>query len=325
MTGLRPRRRWRPGWALGAALLWGPPVAAQAPPDSVLAVQAGATLERDSVTVGDVVRLTVRVRAPKGATISFPAAGDSVGAVQALEPPVVRDGPDTSAADRIATYRLAAWDVGSLPIRLGDVLVQTEGRERRVTVPLPTLTAVSVLPADTALRVPKPARPLLAVRPARPLWWLGALALAALLLLLLLWMLRRRRRAPAFAIDPYERALEDFDRVEGLRLVDAGEPGRHAALMADVVRRYLAARVPAASLAHTSAELLRAARGVRTVPYEELGELLRAVDPIKFGAQEVTSAAARELGVRAREIVREEHDRATVEETVALDPSREAA
>ena len=36
-------------------------------------VQAGVTLERDTLTVGEVVLLSVRVRAPRGATINFPA------------------------------------------------------------------------------------------------------------------------------------------------------------------------------------------------------------------------------------------------------------
>ena len=127
-------------------------------------VQAGVTLDRDTVTVGDVVRLRVRVRAPQGATINFPTAVDSLGPVQSLDPPTVTDGADSaSAADRVATYRMAAWDVGRQPIKLGDVLVQTDDGERRVALTLPSLFVRSVLPADTSLRVPKPARALLAM------------------------------------------------------------------------------------------------------------------------------------------------------------------
>ena len=58
---------------------------------------------------------------------------------------------------------MAAWDVGSLRIKLGDVLVQTDDDERRVALPLPTLFVRSVLPADSAERVPKPARELVEV------------------------------------------------------------------------------------------------------------------------------------------------------------------
>lgn len=304
--------RFRPlALATCAALAMSTPAArAQAP--TRIPVQAGATIDRDSVTVGDVVRLTVRVRGPRNAIINFPAAVDSLGPVQSLGPPDVRDGADSiEAADRIAVYRLAAWDVGSLRIRLGDVLVQTDDDERRVALPLPTLFVRSVLPADTAQRVPKPARDLLESRVPLPWWWWVAAAIAALVLGFgLWWWLRRRRRARGFTGDPFADAEIEFERVERLRLVDAGEPGRHAALMTDVARRYLARRFEHASLANTSGELLAALRGVPTLPHERLERLLAPVDRIKFAAAPVAGADARALGAEARAVVRTEHEQA---------------
>ena len=297
--------------ALCAALAMSTPVArAQAP--TRIPVQAGATIDRDSVTVGDVVRLTVRVRGPRNAVINFPAAVDSLGPVQSLGPPDVRDGADSiEAADRIAVYRLAAWDVGSLRIRLGDVLVQTDDDERRVALPLPTLFVRSVLPADTAQRVPKPARDLLEPRAPMPWWWWVAAAIAALALGLgLWWWMRRRRRARGSTGDPFADAETEFERVERLRLIEAGEPGRHAALMTDVARRYLASRFEHASLANTSGELLAALRGVPTLPHERLERLLAPVDRIKFAAAPVAGTDARTLGAEARAVVRGEHEQA---------------
>jgi hypothetical protein len=290
-------------------------------------VQAGATIDRDSVTVGDPVTLTVRVHAPRGATINFPAAVDSLGPVQSLAPPVVRDGPDTvEFADRIATYRLAPWDVGTLPIRLGEVLVQTDDDERRVALPLPSLFVRSVLPADSALRIPKPARPMLEPRLPIPWWWWLVAALAALIVGLLVWWLARRRRGPVgLPGDPYADAEAAFQRIERLRLPEVGEPGRHAALMADVVRRYLAARMPSASLALTSGELLAAVRGVPTVSYERLQRLLAAVDPIKFAAAPIRPDDAKSLGAEARAIVRAEHEQAAAAAAATAAQARRAA
>src|SRR5690242_5029793 len=177
---------------LVASLLAPPAALAQRP--TRIPVQAGAVVDRDSVTVGDVVTLLVRVRAPRGATVNFPSAVDSLGPVQSLEPPTVRDGSDTlDYTDRVATYRLAAWDVGTLPIRLGEVLVQTDDDERRVQLTLPSLIVRSVLPADTTLRIPKPARPLLPVRAPMPWWWWLVAALAIIAIGLGIWWWRRRR------------------------------------------------------------------------------------------------------------------------------------
>ncbi|MEO8563072.1 MAG: DUF4381 family protein [bacterium] len=280
------------------------------PASTTIKVQAGTAVDHDTVAVGDVVRLTVRVRAPLGATVNFPTATDSLGPVQALEPPMVRDGADSSAVDRVATYRIAAWDIGSQPIKLGDVLVQSEDGDHRVALTLPTLFVRSVLPADSAQRVPKPPRALLDARPPIPWWWWALAALAALIVGLGIWWWRRRNRDVGDTGDPFADAEAAFARVEKLRLPDAGESGRHAALMADVVRRYLAQRHPVASLANTSGELLAAVRGIATVPFDNLRRLLDEIDPVKFAAAPVLPARARELGDEAKAIVREEHEMA---------------
>ncbi|HTK47207.1 MAG TPA: hypothetical protein VL328_04415 [Gemmatimonadaceae bacterium] len=315
----------RPATTLRAAgaslLLGGAPLAAQSAAAGAITVQAGAVVDHDTVTVGDVVTLTVRVHAPLGATITFPTGLDSLAPVQALEAPTVRDGADSTAADRVATYRLAPWDVGRQPIALGDVLVQLDDGERRVALTLPTLFVRSVLPADSAQRVPKPVRPLLAVKAPVPWWWWALAALAALGLGLLVWWWRRRARRGATPADPFATAEAAFARVERLHLADAGEAGRHAALMTDVVRRYLAERHEAASLSNTSGELLGAVRGIATVPFDRLRRLLDAVDPVKFAAAPIAAQQARELGAEARAIVREEHERATAEQQ----PAKEAA
>jgi hypothetical protein len=299
--------------ALGAARAGAQNAAAPSstPATSTITVQAGAVVDRDTVTVGDVVRLTVRVRAPIGSTVNFPTGLDSLAPVQALEPPSVRDGPDSTVVDRIATYRLSPWDIGRQPIRLGDVLVQADDGDRRVALTLPTLFVRSVLPADSALRVPKPARPLLTVRAPVPWWWWALAALALVATGLLVWWWIRRRRAARPTGNPFADAEAAFARIERLRLVEAGEPGRHAALMTDVVRRYLAARHRAATLASTSGELLATVRGVPMVPFDRLRALLDEVDPVKFAAAPLAAPRARELGEEAKAIVREEHARAT--------------
>ena len=286
----------------------------------LIPVQAGAAVDRDTVTVGDVVRLTVRVHAPAGATVNFPSAVDSLGAVQALEPPRVTSGSDSArAADRIAVYRVAAWDVGAQAIRLGEILVQTDDGERRVAVPLPGLFVKSVLPADSSQRVPRPPRAPFGARTVAPWWWWALAAAAASALVMgVLWWRSRRGRATAPAADPFIEAERSFDRVDGLGLVAAGEAGRHAVLMTDVLRRYLAARIGTASLAQTSGELLRAVRGAPTVPHDRLAELLATADGVKFAATVISAADARGLGADARAIVAHEHARAAELEAAAI-------
>jgi hypothetical protein len=270
-------------------------------------VRAGVSVSPDTVRVGDPFRITIGVRAPRGATIEFPTATDSTSAVQSLDPVSIRTTADTTAFEQYADYRVAAWDVDKQRLRFEDVVVRLGRLERKVSVNGHTVFVKSVLPEDSAQRVPKPPRSLYEFR-MFPWWWL-LVAAAIIGLLLLWWWWRRRRKRPALAlvVDPYERAEAEFTRIERLGLLDAGERGRYVALMTEVLRDYLAARYTEAALSNTSLELLRALHGQRFVPQDRLMRLLTEVDLVKFARKAIGTERARELGREARAIVTHEH------------------
>lgn len=274
-----------------------------------IAVKAGVTVAPDTVKVGDPFRVTVGVRAPKGASIEFPRATDSTSTVQSLDPVRVRTTADTTALEQYADYRVAAWDVGTQPIQLEDVVVRLGSAERRIPLGGHTVFVASVLPADSAQRVPKPQRDIFEAH-VFPWWWWALAAALVALGLLLWWWWRRRRRQPAAAviIDPYERAVAEFAHVERLGLVEAGERGRYVALTVEIVRDYLAARYPLTPLSLTTGELLRIVHGHHLIPVDRLTRLLNEADLIKFARRPVSSDRARELGRDARAVVDEEHE-----------------
>lgn len=275
---------------------------------SALQVKTAVKVAADSVRVGDPFRVTIGVRAPPGATIDFPRQLDTSGAVQSLDPVNVRSSADTSAVEQYADYRVAAWDVGRQPIRLDDIIVKLGSATRRIPVTGATVFVKSVLPADSAKRIPKPPRDLFEVNPFP--WWLWALlAAVAVGLILLYWWWRRRRRKvkPIPAIDPFKQAEADFERIERLALLEAGERGRYVTLVIEVLRDYLAARHTRAALSLTSTELQRAAQELPTVPEGRLGRVLTDADLIKFARRAVSTDRAHDLGREARAIVAAEH------------------
>lgn len=281
------------------------PLRAQVPavpaPDRV---QYGVTQSADTVTVGDPFRVVVRVRAPLGSQVEFPAGPDTTGPVQLLDSPSPVTQQDPQAVDQSATYRVAAWDVGMLGITIGELVVRAPGGEQRIVLPAESVYVRSVLPADSAERTPKPVRPVFA-EPGIP-WWVWALAALALASLLFgIWWWYRRRRVPVLVApeDAYARAREEFDRVDRLGLVEVGERGRHVALVVEILRDYLQARYPDARLSHTSTELLLAMRGREAMPQERLGALLAESDLVKFARRTVSTDRARQLALEARALV----------------------
>lgn len=291
--------------------------------DTVPGVRMGTRVLPETVTVGTPFRVVVRVQAPAGTAIEFPPAPDSGAAVELLDTRSIRAAPGAPGVDQTATYRMAAWDVGTQPLRLGDVVVTGGGRETRASLSALRVMVASVLPADSAKRVPKPPRALFV--PGPPwwrYWWIAAIV-AALGLLAWLWWRRRRRPRPEEVIDPYALAEREFARVEALGLLEAGERGRFVALMVEVLRDYLARRVPGAPASLTSSELLRALRLHPDVPVERLAAVLAESDLIKFARRTVTPERARELARETRTVVRD-MDHAIVARASA-EPERSAA
>jgi len=293
---------------LALALLQRP--AQPTPPQSAqpgVAVQMGFSIEPDTVTVGDPFRLTVRIRAPRGASIEFPAGPDSGAAVEALDPRQERQGPDTTALDVTATWRIAAWDTGNLPLRFGDIVVKLDARERRIPLSALTIHVKSVLPADTAQRIPKPQRALFEFGLPWWYWLLAALAVIGLIGLFWWWWRRRRRRKQDQVDDPFADAETEFERVERLGLVEAGERGRYVALMVEILRMYLSRSIPDAHPSRTTNELLISVRDNRLVPVNRLALVLADADLVKFARRATSAERARELGAEARGIVAAVH------------------
>ena len=290
-------------------------------------VQLGASVTADSLTVGERFIAILRVRAPKGATIDFPTAVDSASAnsitgMELIGKPAIETLQDTSALMMSAAYRLAAWDTGPQRIALPDIVVHYNGQTGYVSVSDRGIFVKSVLPQDSAQRVPKPLRPAIQISPFNWLPWI--VALAALVVAGGIWRLwiwyRNRKSAP---VDPFTQAQREFDRIEALKLIQSGEAERHAALMSDVMRDYLAARVPEIERSHTSSELLAAGARVHAVA-KQLGELLWRADLVKFARADISPDDAEKLGKSARDVVQSVEDYFVGEEEKARD-SRKAA
>ena len=271
-------------------------------------VDVRVSIEKDSVRIGDPFRIFINVRAPRGATIQFPETLDSTGTVQSIDPRAVFSQPDSTGFAQNAVYRVAAWDIGRQAIQLTDVVVKLGGQTRTIPIVGRAVFVVSVLPADSASRVPKPARGIFE-DPFIP-WWFWALLAAIVASLIGLWWWWRRRQRGAGTVelvDPYLRALRDLERIERLGLIDAGERTRYVALVVDVLREYIADRVHGAPLSMTSTELLAVTQQARTVPQDRLLRILNEADLIKFARRPVSADRARDIGNEAKAIVEAEH------------------
>ncbi|MEA2706249.1 MAG: hypothetical protein QOH22_1037 [Gemmatimonadaceae bacterium] len=274
----------------------------QQPVGSALPVQMGYRVNPDTVIIGQPFNLFVKIAAPMGVRFEFPAGPDT--AMQnGVRPIEIRGEKLVSMLGdtAVALYHLVAWDIGVQPLRISDVRATLGGAERRLPLSGASVFVRSVLPADTLLRVPKPPRPAI-VLPVFNWWpWLALLA-AIIAATLLWWAWRRYKNRPQAPVDPYVRAQREFERIERMGLVEADRGPQYLALIVDVAREYLAARVPGVRRSDTTSELLRAMQphdGVEAV----LPGLLARADLVKFAGDDLAGDEAREAGRAIRAIV----------------------
>jgi hypothetical protein len=276
----------------------------------------GYRVSPDTVLIGQPFDLFIKVLAPKGVRFEFPLVPDTttqngVRPIELRGEKVVSMLGDTA----VALYHLVAWDIGTQPLRFPDVRVTFEGQERRLPLSGASVFVKSVLPADTSLRIPKPARPLIVLPVINWLLWLGLLA-AAIAAVLLWWAWWRYRNRPRPPVDPYVRAQQEFARIEARRLLEDGQSEEYFAAMVDVAREYLVARIPGVRRSDTSFELLRAMEP-RDGIEAELPRLLERADLVKFARAEIGREEAREAGLAFRAVVDHVEARVNPESEVA--------
>ena len=282
-----------------------PPAQAQSAADTLTVDNGRVTVQvrPETVTVGQPFEVWLRVVPPRGRLAVPPPVPDTGGIVEPLDPANVTRRGDTL----VVRYRLLAWQPGVLTVPLAPVLMRRDSSELSVPVNVRVVVA-SVLPADSASRIPKPSRDLF---PIAARWWeqwwkwmLGLVLALAALYLLHRWR-SRDRTATAAAPSPFGDAEAAFARLVSRQLLAAGEGGRQVALAGEIVRQYLAAVEPSLPLTLTNAELQRAMARKTSMPLRQLAELLQHVDAVRFsGARTDAGVVQRATGL-AREVIRE--------------------
>jgi hypothetical protein len=287
------------------AAMFAVPSAARAQDVTRAAALVSVSVLPETVTVGQPFAVRIRVRAPKFTVVHFPAVPDTADAIEAVDPRAMEDSGDVELIDRTAVYKLVAWDVGMRTPHFANVVVTTNGIDQAYPVAISPVDVVSLLPADSAQRIPKEARD--PVAPPSALWkWLLIGAVFAGLG----WLVWRRRKRRATATppepEPFAAASMAFDALDALALAASGEPGRHVIASVDVLRAYLARRFPDMRDSLTAGEIARAlpASDLPVLP-DRLAQLLERETALRFAHGAVSADDAVALGKEARAIVRD--------------------
>ena len=256
-------------------------------------VNAAATLDRATITVGDPAFLTVYADADAGYQVSDPTIAHTVGDLEVLEVlPSGRAGRAGGVVRWTFRYRVTGWVVGDLSVPPISIPYAGPNGVTGVALTAPVALRVATVIKDgediTDIKPLKPQLDLpeaLAAKLGRIALGVVAAAAFAALAGVIFWMLLRRRdRVPAAErLTPVRRALRELDALAEQRLPEKGKTAEHYALLTASLRQYAVERFgiePGRTSRELRAALERA--GVDRAQAGAIYEILREGDEVRF-------------------------------------------
>jgi len=223
-------------------------------------INVSLTAAQEQLTVGDPVNLTLQVTHPEGYQVIIPQLDQTWGPFEVKaqsQASTTSNGDGTATTQQTITvtmFELGTFETPALPFTVTDDTNQVIDQ----IAPPTSLTVVPTLPEDqTTLNDIRPQATL-------DLPSMLPMILAGTLLALVAagggWILYRRWRGkPLFGrVDnrpPYQRALDELDRIDGLALPQQAEFKQHYTLTTDCLRRYLEEQFKLDVFEHTTSEM----------------------------------------------------------------------
>lgn len=292
-------------------------------------VNAAATVDRTSITVGERIQLSIVVDAEPGYLPSDPTIAHDIGSFEVVQTQQAQKVTRGSKIQFIYRYAITAWQVADLVIPpISIAWIGPNGQTGIAVTGEITIKVVTVVVNGEKADDIKPLKPQLSVsedllpRLQRIAIGLGAAVAVMVVVGIVLWLLIRKRAAALFEerLTPVQRALRELDQLADLRLPEEGKTAEHYARLTASLRQYAVDRF-GVQPGRTSREVRDALEraGLERTQAAAIYEILHEGDEVRFRHTTPYPAHAQNAVRAALEIIRRA---ATAEEyeTAALQP-----
>jgi hypothetical protein len=289
-------------------------LAAQSPALAVDPVNAAATVDRTSISVGDRIALAVVVDAEPGYLPSDPTIAREIGSFEVVQTHQAQKVTRGSQIQFIYRYSITAWSVGNFvlpPISI--TWIGPNGETGTAVTGEVAINVVTVIAQGENTADIKPLKPQLTLtepllpKITRIAFVIGAVAAVTALGALLLWLLIRRRAIGLFEerLTPVQRALRELDQLAELKLPEQGKTAEHYARLTASLRQYAVARF-GVQPGRTSREVRDALEraGLERTAAAAIYEILREGDEVRFRHTTPYPAHAQNAVRAALEVIR---------------------
>jgi len=258
-------------------------------------IKVSSSLERDSIWLGDQIKMILIAEYPVGTMISFPQLNDSLGnGVEVLS----RSSRDSSKlGDGILqmrqTYLITAFDSGPHPIKpflfVGHTKITPDTLRSN-----PLILFVKVPNVDLKkgfADIKKPYGAPVTFKEIAP-WIIGIILIAAIVFFILYAISRRRKNIPLFSLPakpklpPHVVALSELDKLKEEQLWQHDKVKDYYTRLTGIIRVYLEERYEVPAMEQTTQEILSDFKGensqIKGKLFTGLQKTLDTADLVKF-------------------------------------------
>ena len=258
-------------------------------------VKVSVSLERDSIWLGDQLKMILVAEYPTGANISFPELKDSLANGVEIISRSKRD--SSKIGDGIMqmrqNYLITAFDSGPHPV--GPFLFALHSKAIPDTLRSNRLSLfVKVPPVDLKkgfADIKKPYGAPITFKEVAP-WILGIILLATIVFLIIYAISRRRKNIPLFTLPakpklpPHVVALSELDKLKEEQLWQHDKVKDYYTRLTDIIRVYIEERYEIPAMEQTSQEILNQFKGehsaIKGKLFSGLQRTLETSDLVKF-------------------------------------------
>jgi hypothetical protein len=229
--------------------------------------QAVATLEKDTILVGQQPFLFLSCTYPLKAEINWPVFKDTI--IKDIEIISISKFDTVSLNNNFITLsqkiKITSFDSGSYtipPFKFSYFFKNDTSINEIETLPLKLV--VNLIPVDTTLSIKDIKKPLdspLTWREVFP-WIIGIFILIAVSIIVIYIVKRIRKKKPLIGftnkkyLEPHEQALKELEELKAQKLWEKGKVKEYYSILTDIIRTYISKRFDIKATEMTSNEIL---------------------------------------------------------------------
>jgi hypothetical protein len=276
-------------------------------------VSVTATIDSQSVEMGDWIRYSVEVRHPSAVNIAWPVIRDTMGAFDVVRQDTIMRTETDGSVQLKKEFVIAKYEPGTYDIQPFMVMFVGPQGDSGTASSNPIPVEIRGIEVDTSMTIKDLKPPMTVPMSAEEIAvYTGIFAAIIGLAYALYYYIRKRRSAGGAVqeeqrpnIPPHVLAMMQLEALEAKRLWQAGEVKAYYSEATEIVRRYFEQRYGIMALEMTTGEVMAQLSAFKLPAslVSGIDSLLSGADMVKFAKYQPIAAENEQVVANARRIV----------------------